>query len=138
MKRYGFAAAANQVAQGIFDAASYFESYRLPEVFAGLPRVPRSFPVQYRGANIPQAWAAGSIFELLRTILGLQADAPHQRLSVNPTLPDWLPSVRLSGLAVGGVRLDLHFWRDGSNSSFAVESQRGGEIDVVAETMHHH
>lgn len=32
------------------------QSYRLPEVFAGPGREPELFPVQYRGANIPQAW----------------------------------------------------------------------------------
>ena len=32
--------------------------YRLPELFAGLPRREASFPVQYLGANVPQAWAA--------------------------------------------------------------------------------
>jgi glycogen debranching enzyme len=32
--------------------------------------------VQYGGANIPQAWAVGSIFQLVQTILGLRADAP--------------------------------------------------------------
>ena len=62
MKRYGFCDQANLVARGILEAAAHFESYRLPEVFAGLEREPASFPVQYRQANIPQAWAAGSVF----------------------------------------------------------------------------
>jgi glycogen debranching enzyme len=132
-KRYGFAAEANQVARGIFDAAAHFESYRLPEVFAGVDRQATSFPVQYLGANIPQAWAAGSIFLLLRTILGLRADAPAGRLFVQPTLPDWLPDLELRNLEVGGAHLHLRFWREGANSRWALLGQEGGSIDIVAE-----
>ena len=50
------------------------------------------------GANIPQAWAAGSIFMMVQTMLGLRADAPHRRLYVNPTLPDWLQEVEVGHL----------------------------------------
>ena len=35
-------------------------SYRLPELYAGISGSPDGFPVQYLGANVPQAWAAGS------------------------------------------------------------------------------
>jgi hypothetical protein len=104
----------------------------LPELFAGLDREPTSFPVQYRGANIPQAWAAGSIFHLLQTMLGLRADAPANRLLVNPTLPSWIPKLELSGLRVGEVRARLRFWREGGVTRFAVDSRRGGQLDVQA------
>ena len=49
---------------GIFDAARTFESYRPPELFAGLQRKGNrtDFPAVYPpGANVPQAWASGSI-----------------------------------------------------------------------------
>ena len=92
-KRYGFADECARVARDVFGAASFFAGYRLPELYAGLPRQPGSFPVQYLGANIPQAWAAGSIFQLIQAMLGLRADAPNHRLAVHPTLPTWLPDV---------------------------------------------
>jgi glycogen debranching enzyme len=130
-KRYGFAAEANQVAKGIFDAAACFESYRLPELFSGLDRADVSFPVQYLGANIPQAWAAGSTLLFGQTILGLRADAPAGRLYVQPTLPDWLPDVELANLGVGASRLHLRFWREGDESSWELMGQQGGAIEVV-------
>jgi glycogen debranching enzyme len=133
LKRYGFANEVNRIAEGIFAATSFFESFRLPEVFSGLARRPSSFPAQYIGANIPQAWAAGSILHLLRTILGLRADAPSGTLYVNPTLPDWLPELELQRLKVGNASLDLRFWREDGNSKFAVEAQRGGQIEVKVE-----
>ncbi|MGI8552008.1 MAG: amylo-alpha-1,6-glucosidase [Dehalococcoidia bacterium] len=133
MKRYGFADEANKVAEGIFAAASYFENLRLPEVFSGLERRPASFPSQYIGANIPQAWASGSVFHLLRTILGLRADAPNGVLYVQPTLPDWLPEVRLQSLKLGVDEIDLHFWRDGKDSHFEVTNRTQGQIEVKLE-----
>jgi glycogen debranching enzyme len=131
MKRHGYHEQANQVAKGILDAAARFESYRLPEVFAGLPRENGSFPVQYVGANIPQAWAAGSVFQLVQMMLGLQADVPNGCLWVNPTLPDWVPSLEVAGLKVGRTELGLRFWRENDETRFAVASQRGDRLDVL-------
>ena len=132
-KRYGFATEANQVARGIFEAAACFESYRLPEVFAGVDRSVTEFPVQYLGANIPQAWSAASLFLLLRTILGLRADAPAGRLYVQPTLPDWLPDLELDKLQVGEARLRLRFWRERALSRWETLDQQGGAVDIVEE-----
>jgi glycogen debranching enzyme len=125
LKRYGFSAEAARVFRDISEAASYFASYRLPELYAGMARRPGTFPVQYRGANVPQAWAAGSVFHLLQAILGLQADAPNHLLSVEPQLPPWLPEVTLRGLAVGQARLDLRFWREGDRTRWEASVQTG-------------
>lgn len=129
-KRYGFSAEAARVARDISEAASYFVSYRLPELYAGIPHEPRSFPVQYRGANVPQAWAAGSIFHLLQAILGIQADAPKGHLYLDPVLPRWLPDLTLRGLTVGGAKLDLRFWREAEQTRWEVAAQEGA-IEVV-------
>jgi glycogen debranching enzyme len=112
-KRYGFAKEAARIARDISEAASYFVSYRLPELYAGMDRRPGTFPVLYPGANVPQAWAAGSVFHLMQAILGLQADAPHGRLYVDPVLPPWLPNVTLTGLRIGTATVTLRFWREG-------------------------
>jgi glycogen debranching enzyme len=136
-KRYGRIEEATRIAEAIFDAAARFESYRLPELYAGVDRADTVFPVQYLGANIPQAWAAGSIFMLVQTMLGLRADAPNGRLYVNPTLPTWLPDVALSNLQVGGARLSVSFWR--ANNAPDAETRwdvldcSGAPIEVLAE-----
>ena len=128
-KRYGFHEEASRVARDIFEAASYFASYRLPELYAGLSRQPGTFPVQYKGANIPQAWAAGCIFHLIQAILGLRADAPNGRLYVDPTLPNWLPEIELKNFKVGDSILHLRFWKEGSESRWEIKN-RQGSIDV--------
>jgi glycogen debranching enzyme len=131
MKRYGYHEQANRVARGILDAAARFEGYRLPEVFAGLAREDHAFPVQYLEANIPQAWAAGSVFQLIQAMLGLDADVPNGRLWVNPRLPDWVPSLELTGLKIGRTELHLRFWRDEDTTRFSVVSQQGDRLDVL-------
>ncbi len=123
-KRYDLVDEANKVIRGMFDAIERFDSYRPPEVFAGLQRIGEAdFPALYPGgANIPQAWATGSIFHMVQTILGLRADAPRGRLYVRPTLPEWLPSIELHRLHVGPCSLVLRFWREGKNSRWEVRS----------------
>ena len=107
MRRYGFAAEAAAVARDISRAASHFLLNQLPELYGGLQRDATSFPVQYLGANVPQAWAAGTPFMLLQAMLGLQQDAPRGKLYVDPALPDWLPDVTLTDLRLGRQRFDI-------------------------------
>ena len=67
----------------------------------GVQRGDTDFPVQYLGANVPQAWAAGSMFALLQAMLGITPDAPRGTLYVDPALPAWLPDVTLIDLRLG-------------------------------------
>jgi glycogen debranching enzyme len=124
-KRYGLWQEANQIARVIFDVSGNVQGFRLPELFAGLEREPQGFPVQYIGANVPQAWAAGSIFMLLQTILGLSVDAPRGELYLWPTLPEWLPEITVSGLRVGRHRCSLRFFGTGLNSRWEVLDNDG-------------
>src|SRR5262245_61516306 len=128
MRRYGFASEAAAVARDISGAAAYFLLNQLPELYAGLQRDPSNFPVQYLGANVPQAWSAGATFMLLQAMLGLQQDAPRGKLYVDPALPDWLPDVTLFGLRLGRRRFDIRFRRDRTDTLFEVLS---GNHDAV-------
>jgi glycogen debranching enzyme len=128
-KRYGFAEEAARIARDVSEAASYFMYYRLPELYAGMRREPGSFPVQYLGANVPQAWAAGSVFHLLRAILGLDADAHRKTLTVDPVLPHWLRDITLSKLRVGKATVDIRFWREGEVTRYDVLKVEG-ELNV--------
>jgi glycogen debranching enzyme len=124
-KRYGYDAAVGQIAHGIFDAASLFQGYRLPELMSGHRRKALGFPVQYLGVNIPQAWASGSAFLLLQAILGLRADAPQERLYLTPALPPWLTSVEVEHLQVGRARVSFRCWREGKVSRFEIRHVEG-------------
>jgi glycogen debranching enzyme len=119
-KRYGFAEEVGRVARSISEAASHFLLNQLPELYAGIARSEGLFPVQYLGANVPQAWAAGSAFALLQAILGIWPDAPREKLYVDPVLPRWLPDVTLSDLRLGRRHFDIRFWREGEATEFEV------------------
>ncbi len=133
-RRYGFDADAARVARAIFDAAERFQSRRLPELFSGLQRDAGGFPVQYLGANVPQAWASGAVVSFITTLAGLEADAPNRRLVVRPALPSWLEQVRFVGLRVGDAAIDLRVSRsDGGDHRIEVDERRG-DLEVSLET----
>jgi glycogen debranching enzyme len=119
-KRYGFAAEAAAIARGISEAASHFLLNQLPELYAGIDRTASPFPIQYLGANVPQAWAAGSVFALLQAILGIEQDAPSRILWVDPVLPHWLRDITLRNIPLGSERFSIQFTSDGEESSFLV------------------
>ena len=119
-RRYGFVAEAAQIAHDISFAASHFLLNQVPELYSGIQRDGSSFPVQFLGANVPQAWAAGSAFALLQAMLGILPNAPQGVLYVDPHLPTWLPDVTLVDLRLGHREFDIRFWRDGEATRFEV------------------
>jgi glycogen debranching enzyme len=119
-KRYGFGAEVGRIARDISEAGSHFLLNQLPELYTTIARDEASFPVQYLGANVPQAWAAGSVFALMQAILGFLPDAPRGKLYVDPVLPPWLPDLTVLDLHVGQHRFDIRFWRDGDETQFEV------------------
>jgi glycogen debranching enzyme len=119
-KYYGFGAEAAQIAHDISKAASYFRLNQLPELYTAFQREETNFPVQYIGANVPQAWAAGSAFMLTQALLGFLPDAPRNRVYIDPSLPNWLPDLTIYDLHLGKHRLDIRFWREGEETAFEV------------------
>lgn len=103
LARYGFNTDAERIIWGILDASAHFPAHRLPELFAGYERRPAGFPVDYPGANAPQAWAAGAVVLMLQTLLGLSPG--DERLLVSP-LPG-VPALTLEGVWYRGRRLDV-------------------------------
>jgi glycogen debranching enzyme len=119
-KRYGFGTEAARIARAISGAGSHFLFNQLPELYTSTEREDAAFPVQYLGANVPQAWAAGSVFTLLRTMLGFMPDARRGKLYVDPELPSWLPDLTVMDLRIHGHMLDVRFWREGERTEFEV------------------
>jgi cellobiose phosphorylase len=93
--------------------------------------------VQYLGANVPQAWAAGTPFALLQAMLGIQQDAPGGKLYVDPALPAWLPDVKLIDLRLGRRKFDIRFWRDDKETLFEVLKGKRSAVERKAiSTLH--
>ena len=113
---------------------SHFLLNQLPELYSGMQRGDADFPVQYLGANVPQAWAAGSVFSLLQAILGITLDAPRGRIFVDPALPAWLPDITLLDLRLGRRSFDIRFWRDDATTRFEVLR---GPAQIVEQRRFH-
>src|ERR1700757_3846286 len=119
-KFYGFGAEAARVAHDVSVAASHFLLNQLPELYTASERTETNFPVQYIGANVPQAWAAGSVFMLTQALLGFLPDAPRDKLYVDPSLPAWLPDLTVHDLRIGKHKLDIRFWSESGQTAFEV------------------
>ena len=97
--------------RAMFETAAHFDM-RLPELFCGFSRAQGDTPVSYPVACLPQAWAAGSGFMLLKSCLGVSIDGWRNEIHVaHPHLPPGIEQVALRGLAIGPCCVDLVFQR---------------------------
>ena len=131
MARYGLVESFTALATALFEAMHHFEGARVPELFCGFPRAAGHGPTRYPVACSPQAWAAGVVFHLVRAMLGFEADATENRVTlVSPRLPPWLGWLEIRGLRVAKSRLDLRIVQ--GRESAAVELlARAGDAEVV-------
>ncbi|MEU4779979.1 glycogen debranching N-terminal domain-containing protein [Micromonospora sp. NPDC023633] len=119
LRRYGFTREAGRIAEGIIDAAHYFDG-QLPEAFGGYDRELTRHPVRYPAANSPQALATGAPLLLVRTLLGLEPYGADLRVA--PALPDRFGRLELLDIpgrwgrvdAIGKVAPESHAGRQPS------------------------
>jgi glycogen debranching enzyme len=118
------------VFNGLFDAATYMDLRRLPELFCGFRREKHRGPTLYPVACAPQAWASATPFTLLEAALGLEFDAGRGEIRLrNPRLPPFLHEVTLRELRLGSSLVDLRIRRHGEDVSMEVLRRRG-EVQV--------
>jgi glycogen debranching enzyme len=132
-RRYGLGDEACRIFDGILDAATHFDGYRLPEVFAGFGRTEYEVPVHYPVACHPQAWAAGSIPFLITSCLGLEPDGFAKTLRiVRPILPSSTSRIELKHLRVGDATIDVCVERRDGKVHVETANARGQlRVDVV-------
>ena len=125
MRRYGLVQPALTLATGLFEAVLQMEHMRMPELFCGFRRVEGYGPTQYPVACSPQAWAAGVVFMLIGSMLGLSPDAAENQLTLNrPHLPVWLSWIELRGLRLRDSRMTLR----------ASQGQDGAAVEMLSRT----
>jgi glycogen debranching enzyme len=129
--RYGQQQAVERVFKGMFDAASYLDLRRLPELFCGFRRVRGQGPTLYPVACSPQAWAAATPFALLQAALGLEFQPEEGQIRLrNPFLPAFLDEVVLRNLRLGDAGVDLRVCRHGADVALHVV-RNSGQIQVT-------
>ncbi len=126
MARYGMKDMACRLFRGLFEASTYIELRRLPELFCGFARRRGQGPTFYPVACSPQAWAATALHAQLGACLGLRFDAGACEVIFDrPVLPDFLSEVRLHNLALGSARISVQLRRVGHEVAMNVLERRG-------------
>src|SRR5476649_1244421 len=133
LARYGLKHSVECVFKGLFDAATYMDLRRLPELFCGFRREKERGPTLYPVACAPQAWASATPFTLLEAALGLEFDVQRGEIRLrNPRLPAFLNEVVLRELQLGPSSVDLRLRRHGGDVSLEVLRTRGQiQVSIV-------
>jgi glycogen debranching enzyme len=133
LARYGLKHSVAQVFKALFDAATYMDLRRLPELFCGFRRERGRGPTLYPVACAPQAWASATAFTLLEAALGLEFDAERGEIRLrNPRLPAFLNEVVLRHLQLGSSSVDLRVSRHGEEVALEVLRTRGRiQVSIV-------
>jgi glycogen debranching enzyme len=132
LARYGLKRAVEQVFQGLFDAASYMDLRRLPELYCGFARRRGRGPTLYPVACAPQAWASATPFSLIEASLGLEFDPDAREIRLrNPRLPWFLGELVLRNLQLESASVDLMVRRHGDEVSIEL-LRTSGKIQVSA------
>ncbi|MFE1746845.1 glycogen debranching N-terminal domain-containing protein [Coleofasciculus sp. H7-2] len=122
-----------ELAKALIDMTLQQPYQRPPELFCGYERTEDNTTVKYPVACSPQAWATGSIFQLLQMMVNLVPDAPNNCLRIiDPALPESINRLALQNLRVGPTLLDLEFERSGNTTACRVAKKRGN-LRVVIE-----
>ena len=133
--RYGHKDAIDRLFKGLFDAATYMDLRRLPELYCGFQRSRERGPTLYPVACSPQAWAAGTPLLLLQSSLGLEFNRDNNEILLRkPRLPSFLDEVTLHNLRLGQSAVDLMLRRHGNDVSLQV-LRNEGQIRVAAIYM---
>jgi glycogen debranching enzyme len=130
--KYGFIEAAMTVFRGLFDLSLFVDQHRMPELVCGFHRRPGEGPTLYPVACAPQAWAAGALFLMLQSSLGISISASERQIVFqHALLPDFLPWVKVLNLQIGGGTIDLLLERHEFDVGIQV-LRRSGDVQIVA------
>ncbi|MEW5917507.1 MAG: amylo-alpha-1,6-glucosidase [Gemmatimonadota bacterium] len=130
LSRYAKKESAMRILTGLFEASSFMDLNRLPELFCGFPRYAGQGPTLYPVACSPQAWASAAVFQLLCACIGLTfSPAKPQLRFEHPVLPSYLSWVKIRNLQVGDGLVDLVLTRHAYDVSVNI-TQKEGDVDV--------
>jgi glycogen debranching enzyme len=126
MARYGYRAEAARILGGLFQASTYIDLKRLPELFCGFPRLRSHGPTFYPVACSPQAWAAGATLSLIQSCLGLGFDpGSGQILFDQPRLPGFVDTLTLRQLGLPQGQIDIGLARAGDQVAAHLIARKG-------------
>ena len=134
LARYGLMRPLEQLFKGLFEAATYMDLRRLPELFCGFQRQRNHGPTLYPVACSPQAWASATPLSLIEACLGLEFDPRHVEIRLrNPRLPSFLDYVTLRDLRLCDSSVDIKLRRHGEQVSLEILRTQGHvQVSIVS------
>jgi glycogen debranching enzyme len=134
--RYGLSEGIAPIFNGMMQAAAYMDQRRLPELFCGFPRRRSRGPTLYPVACSPQAWASGSVFQLLQAILGLEYNLSARAIRLrNPAVPMSAGQITVRNMRLGdaAISFTVRPHDNGTISLGVLESSGNIKISVVLD-----
>ncbi len=132
LARYGHKHETARIFAAMFDATTYMDLRRLPELFCGFIRREHNAPTQYPVACSPQAWASVTTLALLQAVLGLRLlDASNEISFYRPVLPPFLDHLHLRNLRLSNGSADVLLQRHGPDVAVTATRRHGNASVVV-------
>jgi glycogen debranching enzyme len=130
-RRYGFVSELETLSAGLISVLETSEDFRLPELFCGFRRRGDAPPIPYEVACKPQAWAAGSVFLMLKSMLGMSMDVHQDNLVFHaPTLTSKINWLEIKGLHGRDWEIDLVLRRTKAGTIVDV-TRKSGKVRVM-------
>ncbi len=131
LRYYGFSQELERLCQGMMCVLESSTDFRLPELFCGFRRRAETPPVPYQVACKPQAWAAGSVYLMLKAMLGISMDSEQGHLVFHqPVLTQDVDYLEIRGLKGADWELDIAVTR-GKGKPVVEVLRKSGPIRLV-------
>lgn len=128
---YGHTSELEVLALGLMGVLESSDDFRLPELFCGFRKRGDEPPVPYEVACKPQAWAAGSLFLMLKSILGISIDVDQPYLVFNsPLLTPKINHLEIKNLKGRDWEVDLSVKR-AKHGTYVEVTRRHGNLRVL-------
>jgi glycogen debranching enzyme len=128
---YGYTSYLENLAVALMGVLETSEDFRLPELFCGFRKRGLEPPVPYEVACKPQAWAAGSLFLMLKAMLGISMEIDQSYLVFNsPLLTSKMNSLEVKNLQCRDTEIDFILRRSRHGANVAV-TRKSGDLRVL-------
>ncbi len=108
LRLYNFTSSLEKLAIAMIEVLESSDDFRLPELYCGFRKRGFEPPVPYEVACKPQAWAAGAIFLMLKSMLGISMDVDQSYLVFNsPLLTPKMKVLEIKNLQGRDWEIDL-------------------------------
>jgi len=131
-RNYGLTRELDRLAVALIEVLETSDDFRLPELYCGFRKRENEPPVPYEVACKPQAWAAASVYLMLRSMLGISIDLEQKYLVLNsPLLTFKMNHLQIQGLRGPDFEVDLLFRRTRNNETVVEILKRRGPARVL-------